>query len=231
MGQFKKSFQNKSKWERKSNKETFSRNNLERSPIPGNDDDDMDRIQALNTLFNTKSHQVPELSISQPRSRVTSPTSPTPARPASLPPPEIHVEYESEASDVSEDVEGADFSQQEGADSAKGQRHWLPAPEDLRPKKLTRSASIVSFVQVPGETKMRMIVSPDGRPDRVIDKTKCTVPMEHTSLILFCFTPVCVSLIGWPEWKYFHSDVNQIKFLTESEACLRADNLIKALQS
>jgi hypothetical protein len=50
-----------------------------------------------------------------------------------------------------------------GKNDTRGKRDWLPAPEDLVPKKLSRSASIVSFVQIPGETKMRMIVSPDGK--------------------------------------------------------------------
>jgi len=119
----------------------------------------MSQIQLLN-MNTPKSQQPPERSMTPNQPRVMSPLALPPGRPSSLPPPEIHVEYESDVSE--ESVEVAETIN-DGQDSAKGQRHWLPAPADLRPKKLSRSASIVSFVQIPGETKMRMIVSPDGK--------------------------------------------------------------------
>lgn len=69
-------------------------------------------------------------------------------------PPDIHLDYESEMSDDSD----SNYPIESG-----GKRNWIPAPEDLRPKPLNRYASIVSFEPIPGQKKMKMIVSPDGK--------------------------------------------------------------------
>ena len=124
----------------------------------------MSRLQILS--MKPKSPPPPELRVTPPQperdpSDVIRGSTPR-SRPGSQPPPpEIHVEFEESSVDTEDEEE--EVFREVNPESGNGKRNRLPAPTDLTPKKLSRSASIVSFVQIPGETKMRMIVSPDGK--------------------------------------------------------------------